>query len=42
MFMVVGLATSKVCVGQRSEVSEIDYNSLKFNLGLHILLNLNV
>jgi len=36
---------SKINTDQRSEGSghsEIDYNSLKCNLGLHILLSLNV
>jgi len=45
MIMAIRLTVSKIDIGQRSEGSgdsEIDYNSLKCNSGLYILLNFNV
>jgi len=45
MIMAVELTVSKIGGGQRSTGSghtEIDYNSLKCNLGLRILLNVNL
>ena len=42
MIMAVGLTVSKIGKGQRSERSgynEIDYNSLKYNLGVLLKLN---
>ena len=41
MIMAVGLTVSKIDGGQRSNHSEVDYNSLKCNFRLYILLYLN-
>ena len=45
MNITVELTASKICKGQRSWgmiTVKLDYNSLRINLGLYILLNLNV
>ena len=45
MTMAIELTISKIDRGQRSDGSghnEIDYNTVKWNVGLRMLLNLNV